>query len=289
MSVKRAEIIAYLNEMAPENIAESWDNSGLLLGAFNEDISKIVICLDVTGQVVDEACRIGADLIIAHHPLLFSPIKRIDTETTMGTVLFKLIQSNINVYCAHTNVDKTDCGLNDLLAGIIGLRECEALDAVSAASFQKDEYIFSQDREPKPYRIGEIPNLLSLRAFSEHVASTLKQDAIMVSDLTISGMNDVQAKLIKRVAVMCGSYDIPMKELLENQVDAVVCGEIKHHQVLELIALGIFVVSAGHHGTERFFVHLIEKWLKEKYTELDIKYVGFESYPLQDLLYFEKR
>ena len=141
----------------------------------------------------------------------------------------------------------------------------------------------SDDNEPKPYRIGNLPGVFGVEAFNIHVMTRLRQDNLLISDLSIRDEALNINKAIQRVAVMCGSFDLPIELLLEEGVDAVVCGELKHHQTLELISAGIHVVSAGHHGSERFFITLMQKWLAERFPQLEIHCVGFDSYPLYAL------
>ena len=267
LSIKRNEIIAYLNEMAPEELAESWDNSGLLLAGEAEEVEGVLLCLDVTEQVVETAIQKKASLIISHHPLIFSAIKRISVHERTGSLVYRLIQHKIDVYSAHTNVDKTYGGLNDILAGIIGVEGI------------KEDEIFD-DCEQTPYRIGKMPGAFSIQAFNEHVSMRLRQESFMVSDLSIKDPGLPTHKIIQKVAVMCGSFDIPISLLQKQGIDAVVCGELKHNQVLALIGEGIHVISAGHHGSEHFFITLIQKWLVEKFPTLTVHCAGFDSYPL---------
>ena len=267
MSIRRSEIIAYLNEMAPEQLAESWDNSGLLLAGPDRNVDKVLLCLDVTDQAVETAAKINAGLIISHHPLLFSPLRRITVKEQLGNLIFQLIRNNIDVYCAHTNVDKTYGGLNDLLAGIIGVEENRSEELPVGS-------------EQYPYRIGNMDSVYSIDAFNAHVSARLKQEDLLISDLSVRDDELKRRKTIQRVAVMCGSFDLPISVLMEQGVDAVVSGEMKHHQVLQLIGVGIHVVCAGHHGSERFFSTLLQKWLNERFPQLEVHCVGFDSYPL---------
>ena len=111
--MKLWEIIGELHTIFNPKIAENWDNVGLLVGDNTKEVNKVLFCLDVTEKVVKQAVDNNVDLIISHHPVIFSGLKKITNETVHGRKLLKLIENNISVYGAHTNVDSADGGLND--------------------------------------------------------------------------------------------------------------------------------------------------------------------------------
>ncbi len=128
MSIKCGEITKFFEELAPTNLAEDWDNVGLLLGSKLQDINRILVCLDVTNQVADEAVEKKADLIVSHHPLIFKGIKRLNEDDLKGKILYKLIRNNIGVYSAHTNLDVAVGGVNDVLAKKLQLSDVNNLN-----------------------------------------------------------------------------------------------------------------------------------------------------------------
>ena len=267
--VKCKDIIECIEELAPARLAETWDNSGLNVGSEEQDVNSVLLCLDTTKAAVDEACRVGANMIISHHPMLFSPIRRINIDSVIGSIIKKLLVNEISVYCAHTNVDRTFGGLNDLLFGLLGLLPSE----VQSADASNDSFEF--------YRIGKLDREMSFKEFCEYVSSRLRQPDIMA---TFSDQQDHNRRMIRKVAVMCGSFDIGVDVLKCNSVDAVVSGELKHHQALELNDMGIGAVIAGHHGTERFFINLVERWIRDRYPDVKIYSYGFDSPPVRRLL-----
>ena len=262
------DIVACMREMAPEDIAEPWDNCGLLVDSGIKVTNCVIVCLDVTGAVVEEAVKSQAHLIICHHPLIFSPIKRIDSESRQGALLRAVIRNDIAVYAAHTNVDKTYGGLNDLLAGIIGL--------------DTEPYGFETKNIDEPfgqsgyYRVGELPQGYSVDEFNCYISSRLR-----LNELIVSSHAQPLDKRIKKVLVMSGSYSLDARQAAATGADALVCGEIRHHEALELTAMGIHIVQAGHHGSERFFISLVQKWINDKYPALTIMGVGFSDLPTE--------
>src|SRR5690625_381891 len=110
-----ADIFKAIEKWAPKDFAYDWDPIGLQIGSFHKPVKRVMITLDVLEPVVDEAIKKKIDLIIAHHPLLFRPLKQINFETPIGRVVQKLIQNDITVYAAHTNLDIAPGGVNDML------------------------------------------------------------------------------------------------------------------------------------------------------------------------------
>ena len=292
------EVLDCIREMAPEELAEPWDNCGLIVDPGRGSAERAVVCLDVTGAAVSEAVRIGAGLIVCHHPLIFNPVKKITRSRAPGSLLFELIKNDIAVYAAHTNVDKTYGGLNDLLAGIVGLDAARsgagpapADEHAGAGQAPTDEHAGAAadairrtgaqaPAQPharlENYRVGTLPAPLCAGEFFKYVRNRLKLDALAVSYPQPRAAAD---RPVQKVLVMCGAYDIKPEAIDALEPDAVVCGEIRHHEALELTDRGVFVARAGHHETERFFVSLIEKWIKEKHPGADVRGFGFSDAP----------
>ncbi len=132
------EILNYINEIAPFAYAEEWDNAGLMAGSRTAEVRRILLCLDITSAVVEEAVGKKADLIISHHPFLFSKLNRLDLDTVKGRQIDVLIRSGISVISAHTNLDVAQGGVNDTLAEILGLVECQYLKAYVPAGIDTE-------------------------------------------------------------------------------------------------------------------------------------------------------
>ena len=132
-----ADIIGLLNQLCPPDLAEDWDNVGLQVGDPNAEISKVLVCLDAEEVAVEEALRLGAQLIISHHPLIFRPLKRLTPADMTGRVLFQAIKENISIVSAHTNLDRAADGLNDWLAQRLGVTDMVPLEAPESGHFYK--------------------------------------------------------------------------------------------------------------------------------------------------------
>lgn len=127
MAVTVGQIVKWMDEWAPPSLAEPDDKIGLLIGSMSESVTRVAVALDVTEQVADEAIERGAQLIIAHHPIIFRPLRAIRTDRADGRLMKKLLQHNIAVFAAHTNLDVAAGGVNDLLADAIGIRNAAPL------------------------------------------------------------------------------------------------------------------------------------------------------------------
>ncbi|WP_163970020.1 Nif3-like dinuclear metal center hexameric protein [Oceanobacillus halotolerans] len=125
--VRSGDIFQLIEKWAPKHFAYDWDNVGLQVGSYNKHVNKVMITLDVTEKIVDEAIQAKVDVIIAHHPLLFKPLKQMNVHTPQGRILRKLLQHDITVYAAHTNLDIASGGVNDMLARTLGIESTEVL------------------------------------------------------------------------------------------------------------------------------------------------------------------
>lgn len=130
MPIKCRALIAELEKLAPKHLAEEWDNVGLLVGDPDQLIHKVIVTLDIDGEVVDEALKVGANMIIAHHPLIFKGLKNLRADLPLASLLTKLIKNGIAVYAAHTNLDSAPGGVNDVLAQKLKLIDIKPLTSV---------------------------------------------------------------------------------------------------------------------------------------------------------------
>ena len=137
MPVLVKDIVRYLDQVAPPGLAEEWDNIGLLVGDADRQVRRVLIALDVTPNVLEEAQQVNADLIVSHHPVIYKPIKGITGDTYSGRLLLKAIDANISIYCMHTNYDVAEDGLNDVLARELGLLNIKGLNEYKSEALYK--------------------------------------------------------------------------------------------------------------------------------------------------------
>lgn len=243
------EIYNIVNEIAPFEKAEPWDNVGLLVGSRENTVSNILCALDLTKEVVSEAERVGANLIITHHPVMFSPRKRLTEDDYEGRLLIEMIRKNINHIAAHTNYDVAKGGVNDILAKQLGLTEIRP----------------AEGDEEGILRIGVIEPM-PLSAFAGKVQNAL-QDVVR-----IYGNQD---KIVRTVAVCGGSGGEYASIAYKAGADVYVTGEMRYHDSLNFSLEGHASLHAGHDATERIAIKPLSDGLQIRANELQYNVTVF--------------
>lgn len=211
------ELEKIVETVAPPELAEEWDNVGLLVDA-GVPADRILFSLDATAEAIEEAEETGCHIIVTHHPLIFHPLKRVSD----GSAVAMAMRKGISVISAHTNYDTADGGINDVLAGWLGLKEVAPVAAMG--------------------RCGVLPDgPMTMKQFAAFVKERLGVDGLRVADC---------GRLVNRVMVLGGSGGDFVAAALEAGCDTLLTGEAAHHEGIEAKALGVNLVVAGHFGTE---------------------------------------
>lgn len=262
-NMKLREIIGELNTIYNSESAENWDNVGLLLGDENREIDKILFCLDLTMDVVKEAIEKNVNLIISHHPLIFSGIKKITNETILGNKILKLIENKISVCSMHTNVDFSVNGLNDfILKRIFGNENTKMCNEVK---YEKYNNIKNEmESHIKGYaRIKELKEEMTLREIINLIKEKLNIKFVRyVGD---------EEKKIKNIGLVTGS-GISLMEDIKNDIDLFLTGDLKHHESLDVLENGKVLIDIGHYESEYLFVELMENEVKKFFSGEIIKF-----------------
>ena len=254
--MKIKDIYHYINEIAPFDTALSYDNCGILLGNPDREVTKCLICLDVTDAVLAEAVRTGAQLIVSHHPVIFHPVKRILADSLIS----RLLKENIAVLSAHTNLDMAERGVNRQLALRCGLI-AETLRKIPADSAQQADGFGLA---------GNLPQSMMPSDFAAFVKRALGIQRIKYTD---------GKKEIRTVAVSCGAGGFLMDTVIQSGIDALVTAELKHHELLAAEAAGLTAVDAGHFETEQLIKEPLRQMLAERFGEIDFFCAGEEKNP----------
>lgn len=226
------EIFNFIDEIAPFSSAEEWDNPGLLVGDENRIVNKILFALDITGDVIEQAVSSHADLIITHHPVIFKPIFNV----TADSLVYKLIRNNISIICAHTNYDKAQDGVNDILCRAVGLDSFERCDGMCL-------------------NIGELKNMLLLQDFICNIKSILGG--------TVRYNNGTY--FVKKIAVCSGAGSDYLKTAAVMGCDVLLTGDGSHHNFLDAQEYGLALVCAGHFETETIAVEPLMKKIQKEF------------------------
>ena len=257
-----AQVCEFLENFAPSSLAEDWDNVGLLVGDRERTVERIMTCLTITPESAAEACAERADLIIAHHPLPFRPLKRLTTDTTVGRILLDLIRANVAIYSPHTAFDSASAGINQRLAEGLGLTEIAPLIPI--------------DGDADNLGAGRFGCLSKESTISE-VANTLKV-FLRVDSLHCVGKFE---STVRKVAVACGSAGQFLEPAQELGCDLLVTGETNFHTCLEAESTGVALLLPGHYASERFAVEHLADVIASEFNELSVWPSHRETDPLR--------
>ena len=230
------DIFEQLCRLAPLELQMGFDNSGFLFGRLEGEVSKILLALDVTPAVVDEAVELGAELIVSHHPLIFSPLKSVTDEK-----LLKLAANNISVISMHTNLDIAQGGVNDVLM--------EALGAAVEAPLDEQDC----------GRVGTLPGPMSMPEFLSLCKEVLKTKGLRYYD---------SGRPVEHLAVMGGSGGDSLETAFQLGCDTYLTADIKYHQFLQAEELGINLIDGDHFCTENLVIPVLAGKLEEHFKDL---------------------
>lgn len=243
------EIMKYLEELAPGEYACSWDNTGLLAGRSKKEVKKILVALDVTDAVAELAVREGADMLLTHHPLIFSPLKRVNDLDFIGARIVKLLQHDISYYAMHTNFDSAPGCMADLASKLMELKNPRVLEHMGETV---DGCAYGIGRT------GVLPVPMSVKELAEKVKA-----AFGLAFVTVYGM-ETAGKPVTNIAVSPGSGKSMIPFALEAGAEVLITGDIGHHEGIDAVAGGLVVMDAGHYGLEHIFVDFMVSYIEKR-------------------------
>lgn len=241
-------VLALLDEMLPPEVAESYDNVGLLCGRADAPVDKVLCALDATEAVVDEALRLGAQLLVTHHPILFHARKSLREDDAEGRLLARLVRGRLSLIAAHTNYDNAPDGVNDQLAERLGLLNVRPLE--------------------NGLRVGDLAKPLTVQALSQQAGEAL---SALVRPYA------AENAVVRRVAVCGGAGGGFYPLALAAGAQAFLTGEVRHHEALAAVAEGLAVLEAGHYETEQIAIKSLANRLQSAANALQYKITVMES------------
>jgi dinuclear metal center YbgI/SA1388 family protein len=258
------DVCELLEELAPVELAEEWDNVGLLVGEHSRTVSRVMTCLTLTPASVAEAVEQQADLVVTHHPLPFRPVGRITQDTVVGRMLLDLIAARISVFSSHTAYDSARSGINQQLAAGIGLQNVDPLMPSPQPS---------QGHEVGAGRCGLVGQFQTLAELAVRLKAFLHVPHVRtVGD----GSRSVQ-----RVAVACGSGGSLLAAARQRECDCFITGETNFHTCLEAEASGMAMILCGHYASERFALEWLANHLSQQLPGVECWASRLERDPLQ--------
>lgn len=235
------DITEYLTSLYPPELAEDFDNVGLLAGDSIHSVKKVFVTLDADAGQIAEAIRLNADMIVTHHPLLFSPLKRVTDEN-----IISLIKNNISVFSAHTNLDSAPGGVNDSLAKLVGLTDTQRVTMPDC----KLTGVVGKAKET------------NLKDFIDKVKKALGAENVRYT----GDLNDV----VSKVGVIGGSAAEFFDAMKDCGCDTFLTADLKYHQAQSACAAGINIIDAGHFETENRICSVLGEVLKKRFPDIEV-------------------
>ena len=261
-NMKAKQVFDALEQYAPLPLQDSYDNAGLQIGLTAEqEVTGALLCLDVTEAVIDEAERMGCNLIVAHHPLLFRGLKSITGRSYVERCVIKAIQKGIGIYAAHTNLDNAEGGVNYRIAEKLGLKNLTFLDAkpgVTAGAGVVGELPMAEDEQSFLHRVKTLFGIQCIRH------------------------NQLCGREIRRVALCGGAGGFLLPNAIEQGADVFLTGEMRYHDYFGHEG-DLLIAEMGHYESEQYTVDLLAEVLNSRFPELKIVKTSLNTNPINYL------
>ena len=246
------DIFQRFDRFAPFKTQMSFDNAGFLVGNEQAEVTKVLISLDITLPVIREASEWGAELIVAHHPVIFNPVKSILSGDPTGDKLIALIQNKISAICAHTNLDIAVNGVNDALANTLVLENIEVFLPEGT------------DEQGNLYGLGRIGRVepCDFKTFAQTVKQRLGTNGLRYVD---------SGRTIRRVAVGGGACGSCLYDAWKAGCDVLVTSDVKYDVFLDAEALGISLIDAGHFSTENVVLPIMKEIIQTGFPDVSVQ------------------
>ncbi len=245
-----SELMAQVEEFCPRSFAMSWDNPGLQAGRSDKEVACVYLAVDATSDIIEDAIRQHADLIVTHHPLLFSGIKNVTDQDFIGKRIVRLLTQDMALYAMHTNFDVM--GMAAEAAERLRLLNPDVLDVTYEDAISHEGL----------GRIGELPEHMTLQECAQYV-----KECFDIPQVRVYG--DPEAPVVM-TAILPGSGKDDIDLAISKGADVMITGDITHHVGLDAIEKGIAVIDAGHYGVEKMFVPYMKDYLSREFPELRI-------------------
>ena len=247
MQYKVKDVVAAIEDFAPLSLQEKWDNSGLCIGSPEDDVTSVLLGLDCTPELVDEAVECGADMIVTHHPLIFSGLKKISPDDIVGSAVIKAVKAGISIYAAHTSADKVIAGVSGAMAARLGLKNVRILD---------------EDAEGTGLGVvGDLPEPLSA---NEAVELVKKSFALK----TLKASKPVEGQ-IERVAMCGGSGGSLIGAAKASGAQLYISGDISYHNFFT--QEGFMIMDIGHYESEIEIVDILFSLIKKNFPTFAVR------------------
>lgn len=249
--MKCKDVMEILEQLSPKGYACDWDNVGLLVGRKEKEVHKIMVALDASKEVVEHAVKEQADMLVTHHPMIFSSIKQINEEQFTTEKALSLAEHGISYYAMHTNFDAVG-GMAELAAGpeYLNLTDTSPIEESGEDGIGMGRY-------------GVLPNPMTAAQAAEYVKEKFQLPFVMLYQ-----NREEKERLYDRLAVMPGSGKSDMKRVKENGYSLYLTGDFGHHDGLDAMDMGLSVIDATHYGLEHIFISFVAGYLRERVQDI---------------------
>ncbi len=247
-----------LEQFAPLPLQESWDNAGLQIGLTEAEVSGVLLCLDVTEQIIDEALEEGCNLVVSHHPLLFRGLKQVSDQTDVQRTVRKAIKNDVAVVSMHTNLDNARGGVNWKIAQRLGLTDVH-FGTESWPRHEADSESGVPVQTSGNWVMGVLPQPMEASLFIAHVKQQMEAQCAQCNELLL--------RPVSRVAICGGAGDFLLDEAIAHGADAFITGEMHYHQY-QGHQQQVQICVVGHYESEHFTKELLRDIINEKCPEV---------------------
>ena len=260
--MKLQELITYLEDIAPLSLQETYDNAGLIIGSPESEINGVLVCLDSTEAVIDEAIQLGCNVVVAHHPIVFSGLKKLNGSNYIERTVIKAVKNDIAIYAIHTNLDNVlDNGVNQKIAQKLELVNCKILHQKSPETPTIGAGI-----------IGELPSAQGERDFLHYLKEKMKINTIRHTAFL--------TKKIKRVALCGGSGRFLLSTAINESADVFISADFKYHEFFDSNN-EILIADIGHYESEQYTIELLQQLINENFSTFAARSTGMVTNPIK--------
>lgn len=250
------EFLKKFEQVIPPNFQDDWDNSGLQVGNTNDELKGILVCLDVTSEVIEQAKEVGANLILSHHPILFRATKKLDYDFFISQKLIDAIKAGITIYSSHTAIDVNEHGLNQFVFKEMGFKSKKKIEVTE-----------------EPHGYGDIADIPPMKI--EHIAEQIKE-RLGLDHIVFYG--DEQ-KMVSKIGLVTGAGASFLPNVVNSGIELFITADVKHHEAMDALEQGVNVMDLGHYPSEKLFNVLVEKIIKDVDPKIQVtKEVEMDRY-----------
>lgn len=249
--IKVSDIVKFFGHAVPNAMKMDFDNVGFLVGDGSRDVNRVLVALDITDEVVDEAIEYGAELIVSHHPMFFQ-LKSVTDGSAEGRKIVKLLSNGISAICLHTNLDSVEGGVNDALLEVLGLEKIAILEV---------EETLPDGRVYGCGRVGKLAQPMDIQSFLKKTKAALDANGLRYHDA---------GKPVSKVAVCGGSGGSMIADVLRHGCDTYVTADVKYDQFLTAKECGLNIIDGDHFCTENVVIPVLENMIKTRFSELEV-------------------